>query len=625
MPRLLNRAALTLFVAICGTVFVAQATAQRRTDVGESEPLPMGSTRLNQTPSPQTLPPPATPPSVVQPAVLPLAAEPPAAMPYVLGEFERYVQRQARVEVRRLGADLVSGGYDGRAGELSPLVPADYILAPGDEVLVNLWGSVDADLKLTVDRTGSVVIPRVGSVQVAGVRYADLEDLIARRVGQQFRNFKLNVSLGQLRGIRVFVTGRVVRPGAYTVTSLSTVVSALMRAGGPSAAGSFRNINLWRGGKLVVSYDLYDLLLKGDRSADRIVQAGDVVNVASVGPQIAVIGSVNNPAVIEIKPGETVADMLRFAGGFTAVADRTRLAVERLLDRNAGRVMQLEMPRDETQTLSQGDLIYAFSGVDVELPTQPQSKRIKIEGEVGRPSEYVLPVGSTVADAIRAAGGFTSAAYLFGTEFTRLSVQLKQQENYERALRDLETELAKSVSSQRIATQDEAATQTARAASATRLLERLRALKPTGRIVLQLDVGAAALPDLALEDGDRIYIPPRPTTVGVFGSVFNAATYLYSDARSLADYLRLAGGATKGADEESMFVVRLNGNVVSSRQSSGWFNRTGDFGNLPAAPGDTIFVPEEVDKTTFTQLAKDWTQILFQFGLGAAGIKNALR
>jgi protein involved in polysaccharide export with SLBB domain len=130
---------------------------------------------------------------------------------------------------------------------------------------------------------------------------------------------------------------------------------------------------------------------------------------------------------------------------------------------------------------------------------------------------------------------------------------------------------------------------------------------------------------LALEDGDRLYVPPRPSTVGVFGSVFNAATYLHTPERSVGDYLRLAGGPTRGADEGSIFLIRANGNVISTRQTSGgWFRRDSSLDALQAEPGDTIFVPEEMDKTTFLQAAKDWTQILFQFGLGLAGIKNAL-
>lgn len=548
------------------------------------------------------------------------------AVTYVPGEFERFVQRlQNGQDVRRLGSDLVTGTFDGRGSELSPLVPGDYIVSAGDEVLITLWGSLDADLRLTVDRAGRIAVPRVGAIQVAGVRYAELQNVVSRRVAQVFKNFEISVTLGQLRGIRVFVTGFVVKPGTYTVSGLSTVLPALMRAGGPSSAGSFRNVELRRGGQLVSTLDLYDLLQRGDRSTDRIVQAGDVVHVAAVGTQVGVIGSVNRPAVVELKTGETVADALRFAGGFTAVADASRLAVERLRDRNLARVAELQLPGDLQEPLGNGDVIRALSAVENVLPSQRQSKRIRIDGEVSRPAEYILKEGSTMQDALAAAGGMTGNAYVYATEFTRESVRVTQQQNYERALRDLETEIAKASAGRRLSTAEESTASAQSNADTARLLERLRALRPSGRIVLQLAPDSTDLPAMALEDGDRIYIPQRPTTVGVLGSVFNAAAYVYTPGRALGDYLRLAGGATKGADDASVFVIRANGSVISNRQDTRWFRNVGPVENTPALPGDTVFVPEEVNKSTVLQTSLDWTRLIYQLGLGLAGFSTVFK
>ena len=552
-----------------------------------------------------------------------------APPPYRAGEFELYVQSLAGQqgalpsELRRFGSELLTGAP--ASADYSPIVPPDYVVQAGDELVLTLWGSVDADLRLLVDRSGRINIPRVGPIMVSGVRYTDLADVISRRVATVFKNFQLSASLGQLRGLRVYVTGFVQRPGVQVVSSLSTLAQTVMHAGGPAAAGSFRNLQLRRGRELVASFDMYDLLLKGDRSADRLVQADDVIHVGPVGPQVGLIGSVNRPAVFELKPGETVDDVLRMAGGFAAVADTTRLTIERLDDRATVRVTQLELPAAGTSVLRSGDVMRAFNAVNVALPVQRQNKRVRIEGEVTRPGEYVLRAESTLADAVLAAGGVTTAAFLFGAEFTRESVRNTQQLNYERALRDLETDLARNSTSQRIATSEDVASQAASVQVSSRLVERLRAVKPSGRVVLQLPVQGGQLPELALEDGDRLFIPPRPTAVGVFGSVFNAGSYLYSPDRGIADYLRLAGGPTRGADDGSTFVVRANGSVISSLSTGNWFNRRGSLERLQAEPGDTIFVPEEMNKTTVVQSAKDWTQILFQLGVGAAGIKSAVR
>ncbi|MFG6447190.1 SLBB domain-containing protein [Roseateles sp. BYS180W] len=545
-----------------------------------------------------------------------------AALDQPLSEFEQFVSAQAGSPVRRLGAELLAPDSRSPLADGQRQIPADYLIGVGDEIHITLWGSVDADLRVVVDRSGRISLPRVGSVLVAGVRYSDLNDTVQRRVAQVFRNFQLSTALGKLRGIRVYVTGFTQKPGAYTVSSLSTVVSGLLQAGGPSASGSFRKIELRRGGKAVARLDLYDLLVKGDKSGDLALQAEDVIHIHPVGPQVGVLGSVNRSAVVELVDGETLADALSMAGGFNTVADRSRVAIERLADRNEQRINQLAMPAENRTTLTHGDIVRVFSAVSAFLPQHRQHKRVLVQGEVRHPGEYILPPTSSLADAIAAAGGLTPQAYIFGAEFTRESVRKAQQENYERALRDLELEFTKSTSTLKALSADEANSQAARANNSSRLIERLRAVKPTGRLVLQLDATARELPALAVEDGDRLNIPARPNTVGVFGSVFNGGSYLINAGSTVNDMLKLAGGPTRGADTGSVFVLRANGSVVSARQSgSGWFG-VGSNLNVPALPGDTIFVPEELNKTTFAQEAKEWTQILYQFGLGAAALKT---
>ena len=575
-------------------------------------------------------------PPMPQQTVLPVPETPP-------GEFERYVQRvldpgrsdrttslaeegvagsskNAVPRIRRFGADLVTRTDDPGAAEENPQVPPDYLIKPGDEVVVTLWGSVDAEVRVVVDRGGRIMVPRVGPVFVSGVRFADLASVISRRVSTVFRNFELSVTLGELRSLRVYVTGYVMRPGAFSISSLATMTAALSKAGGPTAAGSFRSVTLRRGNETVANFDVYDFLLKGDRGADRLLQPDDVIQVGPVGVQVALIGSVNQPSIFEIKPGETVADVLAMAGGFSALADRRRLAIERLGDRDSVRIRELALPAEARAVLTHGDILRAFSAVEFSLPIQRQNKRVRIDGEVQRPGEYMLPPNSSVADALRAAGGLTPAAFLFGAEFTRESVRVTQQENYERALRDLETEFTRAATTQRTSNADEAAAVQARGTATSRLIERLRATKPTGRVVLQTQPGQAELPDLALEDADRLYIPPRATTIGVFGSVFNGGSYLFNDGRMVEDYLRLAGGPTRGADSSSAFVIRANGSVVSGRDRGSFWRGGKELEGVVAMPGDTIFVPEEVNKTTFVQNAKDWTQIIYQLGIGLAAV-----
>jgi len=570
----------------------------------------------------------------------PLTREQLAARAAQQTEFERYVQRAVGddVEIRRFGSELMTPALpqpyevlqqqqqrsaQASMGETSSQIPSDYVISVGDEVLVTIWGAVEADLRLTVDRGGRITIPRVGPVLVAGVRYADLNTAIEQRVGQVFRNYRLSASLGKLRSIRVYVTGFTQRPGAYTVSSLSTIVNAMIQAGGPSASGSFRSLELRRGGKLVSTFDLYDLLLRGDRSGDRVLQADDVIHIGPIGQQVALIGSVNRQAIFELRPGETINDLMLMGGGLSAVADRGRVAIESMDKRNDGRIAEVRLPQQGNVSLQGGDIVRAFNALDTVLPQYRQNKRVRVDGEVQRPGEYILPPSSTLGDVIKAAGGLTPAAFIYGTELNRDSVRVTQQAQYERALRDLEGEFARVLVKPKSAAADDPSTQGSRSQTSSRLLERLRAVKLTGRVVLQLPPTASSLPELAVEDGDRLTIPARPTTVGVFGSVYNTGSYAYSNGASVEDMLRLAGGPTKAADAGSTFVIRANGNVVSSRQqSSGWFSSGTGLSAVGAQPGDTIFVPEDLAKTSFSQEAREWTQILYQFGLGAAALNS---
>ena len=557
--------------------------------------------------------------------------------PYQPNEFEQYVQKLVAAqtaqqqqpsatlpEVRRFGSNLVTDDAIASATQDPlPSVPGDYIIRPGDEIALTIWGTVDADLRLTVDRAGRISVPRVGSINVAGLRNADLADVVSRRTAQTFKNFQLTATLGQVRAIRVFVSGYVQRPGTVTVNGLSSVLHAIMRAGGPSAAGSFRDIHLRRAGHEVAVFDLYDLLLKGDRDTDQLVQPDDVIFIGPVGTQVAVLGSVNQQAIYELKPGQTLDDALAMAGGFNAVADRSRVAIERLADRATGHVAQLTLPAQGSFVLGTGDVIRAFSNVTATLSLGSQNERVHVDGEVVHPGDYILPPGSRVTDALRAAGGLTPAAYPFGTELTRESVRLTQQANYDRALRDFETDMSRTQANQRATSAEELNAQSASAAANTRLLERLRQVRPTGRVVLQLSPDATSPPDLPLENGDSLSIPPRGSSVGIFGSVFNTGSFVFEPGHTTTQYLALAGGPTRGADKSSIFMIRANGSVVSAQQGASFWHSSTMFADTVVEPGDTLFVPEQLNKSTFVQDAKDWTQILYQFGLGLAGI-NAL-
>lgn len=529
--------------------------------------------------------------------------------PPPLSEFETYVSARAGRPLTRFGSTLLINGAAAFATPPTTAVPPDYRLNAGDELLVGITGSVNADLKLVIDNEGRVFIPNVGEVNVAGIRYGDLAAAISRRMAEQYKQAKVSVVIGHLHGLTVYVTGFAVTPGAYTVSSLSTMVDAVLAAGGPAAGGSFRSVELRRNGQLVTTLDLYDLLLKGDKSHDAILQNQDVLNIQPVGPELAITGSVNSEAIFEAKPGETLGDLIRFAGGFNSLADTSRVLISGLSDLDAAGSRQLEAAAVDRFPAERGTIVRVLSLANVARPLERQAILATIEGEVDHPGRYYLKPGSTLADLLGQSGGLTGGAFVYGSAFFRETVRQQQQASFDRAVADLQlTAAAAPLTGLNSIASGGAAAAGARSQAALAIIDRLKDRKPDGRLVLSLAPNATQLPGgLTLENNDRIYVPPRPVTVGVFGAVYQAGSFLFTPSSRIGDYLRMAGGPQRIADRGDIFVVRANGSVLSIHQVHG-------LAHQPALPGDVIFVPIHTGPSLFEKIVAV-SQIISQFGI----------
>ncbi len=240
-------------------------------------------------------------------------------------------------------------------------VPADYVLGPGDQLLIRAWGKIDLDSRVTVDRNGQINLPKVGTLTVAGLRYAQLEGYLHSAISALFKDFELNVALGQLRSIQIFVLGDARQPGAYTVSSLSTLVDALFASGGPSATGTMRHILLQREGRTITDFDIYDLILKGDKSRDVKLLPGDVIFIPTIGQQIAISGDVNRPGIYELKEETTVGAAPENAGEMTSLADGERAVLERIKNHSSREVEEFALDASgRARTIKDGDLLRVF-------------------------------------------------------------------------------------------------------------------------------------------------------------------------------------------------------------------------------------------------------------------------
>jgi len=728
-------------------------------------------------------------------------------------EFQRYVAGSVGQMLPIFGAAL----FEHVPATFAPLdrAPAslDYLIAAGDELQITVWGQLNFSRRLTVARTGQIILPDAGPVSVEGMNYSQAASVIKSQLLHFYKSFDVSVTLSRLHSIQVFVVGEARRPGSYTVSSFSTLVNAIFASGGPSVRGSMRNIQLKRGDQTIRDFDLYRLLVQGDKSQDAQLAAGDVIFIAPAGPRVAIAGSVGHPAIYEIKPGTTLVDALQLADGLSPLAFMDQALVERVAEGSGLRVLHISMnaeglrselrngdvvrvlplvprfqnavtlrgnvadpgrfpwhagmrlsdlipgkeslltrdywkahnslgsaeePVDETdsETLDEtspanvntgmpsagqspaaaslrntalsagfqeqkrnaqgdaslgaaigsdnvpplrtfnprftvqpavpeinweyaviertdqatlatrtiafnlgklvlshdgaenlellpGDVVTIFSKADFSVPHSQQRTQVRVEGEVAMAGVYTVLPGETLRQILSRAGGLAPNAYIYGAQLTRESTRREQQKRYDDFLDQLEREVSEAASnlSSRVTSPQEAATAQTSLASQRDMIERLRKVAMNGRIVLNMtpdDQGIGAFPDLPLENGDRLYVPSRPSTVNVIGTVYEQASFLYQADYRTGDYLKKAGGPSRSADRSHMFVVRADGSVISRRAGSTLFAKS--FDALPMFPGDTLVVPTYINRTTFVRGLIDWSQILSNFGLGAAAI-----
>ncbi len=528
------------------------------------------------------------------------------------GEFEQYIERVLGRRLPRYGESLILPALRDFATPATATVPADYIIQPGDTIAISLAGSMDGSVERAVDTNGRIYLEGVGAIKVAGVRHADLQDTISRAIGRQYRGYTVSVNVRQLRGIRVYVTGLANNPGAFSVSSLSTLANAVFQAGGPASGGSWRSVKLYRNGAEVADFDLYRLMRGGSRIGDVLLQNEDVLFIPPAGEQVAVIGSVQEEAIYEAKPGESVADMLVAAGGPNTLADRSRLILYRTGDPDMVGPRQIPASQAVSELVRGADIVQVLSTGSLAMPVARQSVLVRVEGEVNRPGIYYVAPNTPTSEILAQAGGLTASAYPFGTKFTRQSVKMQQQESYREAIRQLELSLAAAPLSadSSLSSVD----RESQLASARAVLERLRSAEPDGRVVLSLAPDAHSLPgEIRLENNDALYVPPEATTIGVFGAVYRPASFLLAGQPRMRvrDYVERAGGTLRAADRNNTFLVRANGEVVSRKR-----------GALSARvlPGDIVFVPVKTQGNSFWAKFKDITQTLFQLGLSAATV-----
>jgi protein involved in polysaccharide export with SLBB domain len=315
--------------------------------------------------------------------------------------------------LKRFGSEVFSNrdisamareGQD-RGTPLDVALGPDYVLGQGDTLTVNTWGAVTQSIKRSIDNDGRILLPDAGSLDVAGLPLGRAEGLIQAALAKQYRDVQVSVTVSQLRSVRVYVVGDVQRPGGYDVSSLATPLSALYAAGGPTSVGSLRFARHYRGDRLVEEVDLYDFLLHGIRNGSARFESGDTLLVPPAGMQVAISGAVKRPAIYEVKAGDaTLASVIDAAGGLTAAASLSHVAIERI-DANRQRETVTLKVADDGVSQADRDTIAGFQVKDGDririAPILPYSQRaIYLAGHVARPGRLAYTDGMRLSEVL---------------------------------------------------------------------------------------------------------------------------------------------------------------------------------------------------------------------------------
>ena len=487
-----------------------------------------------------------------------------------------------------------------------PNVSSDYLVDVGDGFNLLLTGKLADELELIVQRDGSILIPELGKVFIAGKSLSDADELVQSFIASKTVGVDSYLTLMEMRDVQVLMIGGVETVGIFTLPGGSNFLSALNAAGGISEAGSFRRIEHKRDGEILKVYDLYDIFVNAEFEFSTTLRTGDIIFVQPKTFEVPVTGGVAYPAIFEIMDGETVNDVINFAGGFSeghsgfdyVEIKRHNLDSQREGTINLVNLMTVNLkPRDSIRVPSYKTEILGIN-------------RIEITGFVNRPGVYYLNERETLFDLINKAGGYRDGAYVYGAALFREDAVEKEkrfaQLNYSETINYIVSNIGRSNANVGREVLDF-------------LAEELRAKLYTGRIITDFSINKIqnSEHDIVLLHNDRIIIPSLQKVVYMFGEFQLPTTLKYSNEMNLVDYIKSAGGLKDSAYKE-LVVIDPDGtanNYVVSRFSL--LPR-----NIPIYPGTIVYAPKDVGKLDGIQYASTVSPILSSLALTIASLNS---
>ena len=484
-----------------------------------------------------------------------------------------------------------------------PNPDSSYTLDNGDVLNIQLIGQIDFIDVFPVNRDGTINIPDVGKISVAGLTLSEASSLIKSNVDSVFIGTDAYITLDQIRDVNILVSGNAKNPGVYTLTGNSNILHALTMAGGVNEYGSYRVINLLRDGEVLETLDIYDILIDGNYSLKKRLRSGDVVFVEARKNTITIDGAIKRPAIYEVKDNEFLDSVIRYSNGIKQTADLQNISLERMLDGTLKSIPIRNISQFDSIEAIEGDLIYV---------REYAYRTASISGAVYKPGKYTMAAGETIEDLVNKAGGFTDNAYPFGAvyenEDARLINKKAQDLLYEEFLDNI------------IAISQLNIGQNFDLTPILQLTEEIKNSKPSGRIVVDL-LSEDSNSCLNIRSGDSLIIPERTNSVFVYGEVSSEGAIAYMPNEGVEYFVEKSGGYKRFADNESIYILHPNGETQRySKQRNLFANQPRD---LNMYPGSVIFVPRKLDNSSTRRLATQaYVSILGNLGVALASLSS---
>jgi protein involved in polysaccharide export with SLBB domain len=474
------------------------------------------------------------------------------------------------------------------------------MLDVGDILQIQLVGQNDYIEDFLVSSDGSINLPDIGKIVVAGLSLNDTSELIKSKVNSAFIGTEAFITLSEIRDVNILVTGNAQNPGIYTLTGNSNILHAIFAAGGISEFGSLREINLLRDNIIIESLDIYDLLIEGQYNLNKRLRSGDVIFIEARKNIVTIDGAINRPAKYEVLENQKLINIIEYANGINRNADLENISLQRLVD---GSLKTIPVPNE-----SYFEAIKVEDGDSINIREYPY-RQAKISGAVLKPGSYTMAAGETIIDLINRAGGYTENAYQFGAIY--LNEDAKKV-----------NELSKEILYQEFLDNIIAAAQQNIGADLTPIVlltEELNNTNPNGRVVIDL-LNDSTLDLYGIKEGDELFVPEKNYVVYVYGETSSEGAVMFSENKDVEYFVEKSGGYKKFADNESIYILHPNGESQLYRSKRNIFESRPK-NDIQIYPGSIIFVPRELDDSTPRRLAAQaYVSILGNLGIALASL-----